>query len=83
MGHDAVVFKTQHSHPCSSYSREKELSCRQVVPGSETCAFNRMGTQTINSSTYFSNPLLTPEVEETKTDVELRALPEELSNSLV
>jgi hypothetical protein len=55
MGHDAVVFKTQHSHPCSSYSREKELSCRQVVPGSETCAFNRMGTQTINSSTYFSN----------------------------
>jgi hypothetical protein len=27
MGHDAVVFKTQHSHPCSSYSREKELSC--------------------------------------------------------
>ena len=55
MGHDAVVFKTQHSHPCSSYSREKELSCRQVVPGSESCAFNRMGTQTINSSTYFSN----------------------------
>ena len=55
MGHDAVVFKTQHSHSCSSYSREKELSCRQVVPGSETCAFNRMGTQTINSSTYFSN----------------------------
>ena len=55
MGHDAVVFKTQHSHPCSSYSREKELSCRQVVPWSETCAFNRMGTQTINSSTYFSN----------------------------
>jgi hypothetical protein len=29
------------------------------------------------------HPLLTPEVEETKTDVELRALPEELSNSLV
>jgi hypothetical protein len=28
------------------------------------------------------HPLLTPEVEETKTDVELRALPEELSNSL-
>ena len=55
MGHDAVVFKTQHSHPCSSYSREKELSCRQVVLGSETCAFNRMGTQTINRSTYFSN----------------------------
>jgi hypothetical protein len=25
------------------------------------------------------HPLLTPEVEETKTDVELRALPEELS----
>jgi hypothetical protein len=23
MGHDAVVFKTQDSHPCSSYSREK------------------------------------------------------------
>ena len=31
MGHDAVVFKTQHSHPCSSYSRVNELSCRQVV----------------------------------------------------
>ena len=29
------------------------------------------------------HPLLTPEVEETKTDVELRALPEELSNSLL
>ena len=29
------------------------------------------------------HPLLTPEVEETKTDVELRALLEELSNSLV
>jgi hypothetical protein len=29
------------------------------------------------------HPLLTPEVEETKTDVELRALPEELSNYLV
>jgi hypothetical protein len=29
------------------------------------------------------HPLLTPEVEETKTDVALRALPEELSNSLV
>ncbi|MCS5551062.1 MAG: reverse transcriptase domain-containing protein, partial [Gammaproteobacteria bacterium] len=55
MGHDAMVFKTQHSHPCSSYSREEELSGRQVVPGSETCAFDRMGTQTINSSTYFSN----------------------------
>jgi hypothetical protein len=31
MGHDAVVFKTQHSHPCSSYSREKELSCRMEI----------------------------------------------------
>jgi hypothetical protein len=29
------------------------------------------------------HPLLTTEVEETKTDVELRAPPEELSNSLV
>jgi hypothetical protein len=53
MGHDAVVFKTQHSHPCSSNSRENESSCKKVVPWSETGAFNRMGTQTINSSTYF------------------------------
>jgi hypothetical protein len=78
MGHDAVVFKTQHSHPCSSYSREKELSCRQVVPGSETCALGRVILVVLEE-----HPLLTPEVEETKTDVELRALPEELSNSLV
>ena len=33
----------------------ENLLIRQIVPGSETCAFNRMGTQTINSSTYFSN----------------------------
>jgi hypothetical protein len=65
MGHDAVVFKTQHSHPCSSYSREKELSCRQVVLGSET---GRVILVVLEK-----HPLLTPEVEETKTDVELRA----------